>query len=123
VEGSSDSPSIFFSAVHLETGLEDEQITGAILHSRLLISIVSEKTFQDMPGAIDVLGASCEGPLAHLLLHCELILERYGLFPCAEGGAVFPIYCGVEKDGVFEESKLESLWPSSTNLKRIVTVF
>ena len=73
-----------------------------------------------MPGAIDELGASCEGPLAHLLLQCELIVERYGLFPHAEGGAVLPIYCGVETDGVFEALKLETMWPSSTNLKRTV---
>ena len=120
LKAASDSPSIFFSAVHLKPGLEDEQITGAILHSRLVILIASEKTFQDMPGAIDELGASCEGPLAHLLLQCELIVERYGLFPHAEGGAVLPIYCGVETDGVFEALKLETMWPSSTNLKRTV---
>jgi len=120
LKAASNSPTIFFSAVHLKPGLKDEQITGAILHSRMVILIVTEKTFQDMPGAIVALGTFCESPLADLLMQCELIVERCGLFPHGEGGTVVPIYCGVEKDGVFEKLKPETLWPSSTNFKHTV---
>jgi len=90
----SNSSSIIFSATKEDwnTGLKDDQITGAILHSRVVILIISEKTFQDMPEEIGELEASSEGPLAHLLLQCELIVERYGLFPQKEGGAVLPMY-------------------------------
>jgi len=119
LKAASNSPSIFFSAAKQDwnTGLKNEQISGAILHSRVVILIVSEKTFKDIPCAIDELEASGEGPLSHLLL----MVERYGLFPQKEGGAVLPIYCGVEKDGNFKKSQPGTLWPSGTTLKGTVT--
>ena len=120
LQAANNSLTIFFSAVHLKAGLKDEQISGAILHSRLVILIVTEKTFQDIPGAIDALGDFCESPLAYLLMQCELIVERCGLFDHEKGGAVVPIYCGVERDGVFEKLKQETLWPSCTNFKHTV---
>jgi hypothetical protein len=60
--------------------------------------------------------SSCEGPLARLLLQCELIVEIYGLQQ--ERLKVLPICFGVEGDGagggrVFSDVDAEALWPAN----------
>ena len=95
-------------------GMEDVHIASSIAHSKIVILIVSEKTF----GGIDALydKSSCEGPLARLLLQCELIVEIYGLRQ--ERLKVLPICFGVEGDGagggrVFSDVDAEALWPAT----------
>jgi hypothetical protein len=80
--------------------MEDAHIASSIAHSKIVVLIVSEKTF----GVIDVLDdkSSCEGPLASLLLQCELIVEIYGLRQ--ERLKVLPICFGVEGVGSEGES-------------------
>jgi hypothetical protein len=106
------APTIYLS--DYATGMEDAHIARSIAHSKIVVLIVSEKTFR----GIDSLGAdsSCEAPLARLLLQCELIVEVYGLRQ--ERLKVLPICFGVEGDGagggrVFSDVDAEALWPAT----------
>jgi len=85
---------VFGPSVDRDAGMEEDQIARAIAHSRIVVLVVSDKTFQGVDGFVE--GSPCEGALSRLLLQCELIVEMLGLDPTKF--KVLPV-CGVESDG------------------------
>ena len=101
---------VFGPSADRDAGMEEDQIARAIAHSRIVVLVVSDKTFQGVDGF--VAGSPCEGAFSRLLLQCELIVEMHGLDPTKF--KVLPV-CGVESNGatgkIFADVDPDALWP------------